>query len=283
MREVQAFKSEEGKKAILDWYRQILNGWPLPHREREIDTSFGKTFLLEAGRQDCPAVLLFHGSCTNSAMWLADIAQLSPYYHVFAADIIGEAGGSDPNRPDFFTDAYALWIGELLDALSLEKAALIGNSLGGWMSLKFAAARPERVSKLVLIASSGVTAVKSLFILKSILYLMMGSKGSRAMNKMVYGTVSIPPEVLEAQSLILAHFNPRTGALPVFSDDELRRLTMPVLFIRGENDCTSDTKKAAERLAHLTAKAETHILSGCGHVVYNAMDLIMPFLREENP
>jgi pimeloyl-ACP methyl ester carboxylesterase len=57
---------------------------------------------------------------------------------------------------------------------------------------------------------------------------------------------------------------------------------MPVLFIGGESDCTSDTKKAAERIACLTAKAETHILRGCGHVVYNAMDLIIPFLREEN-
>jgi pimeloyl-ACP methyl ester carboxylesterase len=57
---------------------------------------------------------------------------------------------------------------------------------------------------------------------------------------------------------------------------------MPVLFIGGEKDCTSDTKKAAERLARLAA-AETHILSGCGHVVYDAMDRILPFLREENP
>ncbi|MGI5970563.1 MAG: alpha/beta fold hydrolase [Oscillospiraceae bacterium] len=44
------------------------------------------------------------------------------------------------------------------------KTAIIGNSLGGWMALKFATAYPERVSKLVLIASAGLAEIRPQFI-----------------------------------------------------------------------------------------------------------------------
>ena len=88
---------------------------------------------------------------------------LSTQFRIYAVDIIGEAGNSEEYRPDLTSDAFALWMKDVLDALSLESAVLIGNSLGGWMALKFATAYPERVSKLILIASAGLAQIRPQF------------------------------------------------------------------------------------------------------------------------
>lgn len=89
---------------------------------------------------------------------------LSNDYSVYAVDIIGEAENSEEYRPDLNSDAFAIWMKDVLDALGLEKTIMIGNSLGGWIALKFATAYPECVSKLALLASAGLAEVRPRFI-----------------------------------------------------------------------------------------------------------------------
>lgn len=274
------YKSEEGRRKILAHYDKLLGTLQIAYQERYVDTSYGKTYLLEAGQADHPVVFLIHGSCSNSAMWFGDIGLLAEKYHVFAIDMIGEAGHSAENRLDPTTDAYANWIREVFDALGIQKAMLMGNSFGGWMSLKFATTYPERVEKIVLIATSGVTPVKLLFIFKSILYTMRGEKGLESMNRMVYGTNEIPKEVLEVSNMIMENFNPMVGALPNYTDDQLKKLTMPVMYIAGENDATVHAHRTAQRIKKLIPHAKTKLIQNSGHVVYNVMDIIMPFILE---
>ncbi len=274
------YKSEEGKKKILGHYKKLLGNLDIPYKEIYIDTSFGKTYMLEVGNVNSSAIFLFHGSSSNSAMWFGDLKILAEHYHVFTVDIIGQPGNSAEKRLDTSTDAYADWIKELLDAQNIRKAMLMGNSLGGWMSLKFATAYPDRVSKLVLIATSGITPAKLSFILKSILYIMQGKRGLKKLNKMVYGTDHIPDEVIEVSNMIMENFNPMIGALPNYKDDQLKRLTMPVMYIAGENDATVYACKTAQRIEELIPNANIQLIKNNGHVIYNVMNQIMPFLNE---
>ncbi len=75
--------------------------------------------MLEAGKVENPAVILLHGSCSNSAAWLGDIPTLADKFHVFAVDILGEAGNSEEYRLDIDSDQYPQWLAELLDLLSI--------------------------------------------------------------------------------------------------------------------------------------------------------------------
>lgn len=114
-----SFKSEARRDQFRYHYRQILSQFPFG--QQFIRTTFGQTFVLTAGQEPNPPVILLHGSCSNSAFWLPEIMALSGSYSVYAVDIIGEAGNSEEFRPDLDSDAFAVWLKEVLDALNLPK------------------------------------------------------------------------------------------------------------------------------------------------------------------
>ena len=213
--------------------------------------------MLECGDPQAPPLLLLHGSCSNSAFWFGEMAALAGSFRVFAADIIGEAGNSDESRYDPASDAYALWVGALLDQLSVRQAGLIGNSLGGWMALQFAAAFPERVTRLALLGASGIAPISPAFLAQSAEF---AEQGKRPSFDAVLGENAIPQPVKEFLELILENFIPMTGALPVLTDGQMRKLAMPVLFIAGEQDVTMDTHAAAGRLLALAPQAQAHLI-----------------------
>lgn len=267
------FKTEAGRDKFRAYYKQVLSQFPFG--QQFITTSLGRTFILTAGEESNPPIILLHGSCSNSAFWFPEMVALSSNYRVYAVDIIGEAGNSEEYRPDLNSDAFAIWMKDVLDGLGLEKTVIIGNSLGGWMALKFATAYPERVSKLVLIASSGLAEVRSQFI--SNVAQTRQVDGTVPIDPGIIGEQDIPQEVLEFMNLIVESYNP-IERLPVYTDNQLQRLNMPVLFIDGENDAIIDAVQSAERLSHLVPSAKIHLLTNCGHVITNSIEYINPFL-----
>jgi len=229
---VKVFKSEESKNAIRTRYNQILSAFPFG--QRYVNTPFAKTFLLESGNPENPPLILLHGSCSNSAFWFVEITALSAHFHVFAADIPGEAGNSEENRLNLQSDDYADWLKAVFDALSIKQAVAMGNSLGSWMALKFAVKYPDCVSKLILIAPSGLSE-------QNVTILEKAKQAARrdealTMDASISQGVELPKEVSEFIKLIISGYYPITEQLPVFTDGQIKRLTMPVLFIAGKCD-----------------------------------------------
>src|SRR5262249_60378935 len=134
-----------------------------------------------------------------------------------------------------------------LDGVKGERAMLDGPSQGGWTALKFATSRPERVDKLALLAPGGITPDRISFALGAIPLSFLGRWGIERINRMVFGPQPIPAEVNEVTTLIMTHFKPRIGVLPIFSDEELQRLTMPTLLLIGQKDALRDARKVAAR------------------------------------
>jgi pimeloyl-ACP methyl ester carboxylesterase len=238
------FKTEAGRDKFRAYYNQVLNQFPFG--QQFIKTTFGETFMLTAGQETSPPIILLHGSCSNSAFWFPEIMALSSNYRVYAVDIIGEAGNSTEYRPNLNSDAFAIWMKDVLDALGLEETVIIGNSLGGWMALKFATTYPEHVAKLVLIASAGLAEVRPNFLRHVAQTQQVG--GTVPVDSAIIGD-NIPKEVLDFMNLIVECYNP-IPHLPVFADNQLQRLNMPVLFIDGENDVIIDAGQSAHRISY---------------------------------
>lgn len=274
MKSIKIFKSNEGRDRIRCYYNNILSFFPFT--QRYVDTSFGTTFLMEAGTAKDPAVILLHGSCSNSAAWLADMPALAEHFHVFAVDIVGEPGNSEENRLDVDSDGYLRWLAEVLDELGIKRSALTGNSMGGWLALGFAAAYPERADALVLLAPSGIVPPKQSFLEQTKDIACNTDSAEKTLNT-VMADDAVPKEVLEFMTLVMENFNPITGALPVLTDKQLLALNMPVLFLAGTNDVTMDVRRSAQRLASLVPHAKIN-LTDSTHVITSAAKTLIPFL-----
>ena len=280
MSEKSIYKSQDGYQEIVDSYNAILEKWPIDYIEKIIETTYGRTNLIVCGNSNNPPLFLIHGSSSNSTMWIGDVEKLSQSYRVYCIDIIGEPGKSEAKRYDFRGNAYSQWLKEILDHLKIDKAIFIGNSMGGWMAIKFAIDYPEKVTKLVLLATSGIAPAKKSFLFRIIPLLLLGERGLYGINKIVYGREDIPAEALEVSNIIMKNFNPRVESMPVFTDILLKRITAPLLFIGGENDALLPTHKTAKRINEIFPDAKTMVIGDNGHVVYGVVDTIMEFLEK---
>ncbi len=116
------------------------------HPAEPVSTAAGTITCRRAG--DGPDVVLLHGIGSGSGSWSYQLDALAGAYRLSAWDAPGY-GGSDPvSAPT--ADAYVDALAALLDALSIERPVLVGNSLGALMAAQFACRRPNRVRALVL-------------------------------------------------------------------------------------------------------------------------------------
>lgn len=100
-----------------------------------------------------PRVLLLHGYASNAQAWRAVMNRLDGRFQMVAVDMTGFGWSTrHPTRP-LTGDAYAERLVGILDALGWARAHVVGQSWGGGLAQRLAAAHPERVDRLVLVAT----------------------------------------------------------------------------------------------------------------------------------
>lgn len=100
-------------------------------------------------------LLLLHGMAGSSATWRSVIPALSRDFRVVAPDLLGH-GGSDKPRSDYSLGAFAVLLRDLLDALGITRATIVGHSLGGGIAMQFSYQHPEYCTGLILVDSGGL-------------------------------------------------------------------------------------------------------------------------------
>ena len=166
----------------------------------------------------------------------------------------------------------------VLDALELPRASIAGNSLGGWMALKFATTYPDRVEKLMLIASGGLADSSSK-------YLEQAQEAKETGDELQFSEdlaqgAQMPKEILDFLNLILASYDPISVPLPEFSGEMLSRLTMPVLYVAGLEDDMLDTQAGAAAVRAHIPHAEVVLLPDMGHMITTPFVWMLPFLAK---
>jgi pimeloyl-ACP methyl ester carboxylesterase len=81
--------------------------------------------------------------------------------------------------------------------------------------------------------------------------------------------------------LVQQHYRPRRDRLPVFTDDQLRNLTMPLLAITGARDGLLDSRQTSRRLRRLLPQAAVALLPDSGHLLLGQTQRIREFLSAE--
>ena len=108
-----------------------------------------------------PPLVLIHGTFASLHTWDGWVEELEGDYRLLRLDLPGH-GLTGPRPDDDYTrQADVELIADWLDALGVERASLAGNSLGGAIAWRFALTYPDRVDKLILIDSGGLSAGES--------------------------------------------------------------------------------------------------------------------------
>ncbi len=122
-----------------------------------------ETYLNRTGEGNAEAVLFLHGSGPGASAWSNwqfALPALGERFDCLAPDLVGYGKSEHPTEPPAETGAWLdVWLDQLtglLDALGVEKAHLVGNSMGGALALHLADRHPERIGRIALMGSMGV-------------------------------------------------------------------------------------------------------------------------------
>lgn len=274
----EIYKSAAGKEAVESLYRRALQRWPVPHRQLVVPTKQGDTFVIVSGESSAAPLVLFHGSGTNSSVWIRAVAEWSQHYRVHAIDMIGEPGFSAPSRPPLASDAYAAWLDEVWSGLRLGAASVVGVSLGAWLALDYAIRRPAHVASLSMVSPSGIGRQNHLTLIKAGVLLMFGSWGLGKSLKMITGNTDVPRETREYLVTVFRHFRPRMERIPIRTDAELAGLSMPVQLILGGNDALLWSRETRDRMERLVPRLQLTYLENEGHFLPRQTKTITEFL-----
>ena len=124
----------------------------VPPIEREIAVFGQKIHYVEVGSG--PSLILLHGLGGSTQNWALNFGPLSKGFHVIIPDQIG-FGTSDKPLINYRIATYVDFLDQFCKQLKIERATLVGGSMGGWVAAAFTLAFPDRVDRLVLVDAAG--------------------------------------------------------------------------------------------------------------------------------
>ncbi len=269
------YRSATGEQIVLSQYDKLLAQWPVPYQSLVINTRHGKTHIISSGDPSAPPLFLLHGRSANTMMWILDVARYSEHYRVYAVDILGEPGKSDPTRLRGWTNAYSEWMLDIFDQLAIRQATMLGFSFGSWLALKTALAMPERLSALVLMSPAGFTFPDPKTIFRAALTLLPGEIWIRSF----LNSLAVKPlndEVWQLMAPILEYYRSNPEPPLPFSDAELRRIMLPTLLLIGAQDVYFAPQRTLERAKRLIPHLTGELIPAAGHMLpYDQQELVM--------
>lgn len=150
------FENAAARERMEAWYERVREAIPTATTTRTLTTSFGATHVLSAGPEDAPPLVALHGALANSALLLRELWHLTKHFRVHVVDVLGQSVKSEDAALPLKGDAHGRWATEVMDQLGLERANVLGVSWGGFVTLRFAALRPERIERMALLVPAGV-------------------------------------------------------------------------------------------------------------------------------
>lgn len=126
--------------------------------DRMMEIAGAKVRVRIEGPEDAPPIILMHGFIYSLETWDAWAAALKTDHRVIRFDLLGHGlSGPDPQRR-YSPEERAAFVGDIMDALGVERAIIGGNSLGGLAAWRFASTAPERVEALIMVSPGGYPA-----------------------------------------------------------------------------------------------------------------------------
>lgn len=232
------------------------------------------------------AVLFLHGSgpgVSAPSNWAHLMPDFADAYFCVAPDLLGFGDSEHPDpapaggMPEY-TDLRARSVLVLLDALGIDKAHFVGNSMGGMITLRVAQIAPERIDKLILMGSGGAPIPPTDDLIKLVTF--YDDPSPEAMADLLVRFVDDPglfagrlDEIARTRTALatrpdvrrshLATFNPQVAPVK-YTEEELAAITHEALVLHGREDRMIPVR-AGYYLAENLPNAQLHVLPHAGH------------------
>jgi len=240
-----------------------------------------KTNYLEDGQG--PPVVFIHGSgpgVTAYANWRLVMPKLAPHFRLLAPDMVGFGYTERPHGVGYNVQTWADQVIGFMDALDIRTASLVGNSFGGGIALRLVTQHPDRVDKLVLMGSMGVS-----FPITDGLDRVWGYQPSVENMKAMLGIFAYSSELANDDELARVRYEasiqpgfqesfssmfpaPRQSSVDAMAipEDELRQIGKETLLVHGRDDKVIPLDNSL-RLLQLIDRSQLHAYGRCGHWV----------------
>ena len=250
-----------------------------PEIGREITAAGYRTNVHDHGEVGFP-LMMIHGSgpgVTAWANWRLVIPELAKNRRVVAPDMLGFGYSERPEDQVYNRERWVKHAIGVMDELGLEQADLVGNSFGGGLALSLAIEHPERVRRLVLMGSVGVSFPitegldevwgyqPSLENMRRLMDVFAFNKGllTDELAEMRY-QASVRPGFQESFAAMFPAPRQRWVDNLASNEDDIRALSHETLILHGREDEVIPME-ASLKLAELIDRAQLHVFGRCGH------------------
>jgi pimeloyl-ACP methyl ester carboxylesterase len=267
---------------------RLPDGRPPLVRVHEVRTSAAKVSTLTMG--EGPDVLLIHGLGGAKSSFFDTAAALSDQFRVHALDLPGFGSSCKPVSGAYTAKWFARTVVEVMDALGIERAHLVGNSMGGRVSIEVGLRNPERVRSLVLLCPAVAFVKRGYHPIVRLLrpeFGVLPHRFTRGMVEAQFWSMFRDPDKVDPSVADVvvdefqriygsagARFAFLSSARNIYLDKpfgrggfypRLSELSAPSLFVWGTHDplIPAGFKRHVERWL---PRAEQVVLENCGHV-----------------
>ena len=223
-----------------------------------------------------PVVVLLHGLGGSTLNWGFNTSALAQKHRVIVPDLLGH-GRSDKPLINYRVATYVDFLDKFLSELKVERASLVGNSMGGWIAALYALKHPARVERLVLVDAAGFKPPPDLD-LASLSGLNPSTReGMRQLASLVFHN----KQLFASDAAIDLALTQRLSAGDGYTiqslvesihrgedmlDGRLAALKQPTLIIWGREDGLTPLAREGERFKRELPAAQMVVFDACGHI-----------------
>ncbi|MES0490245.1 MAG: alpha/beta hydrolase [Leptospirales bacterium] len=235
--------------------------------KHSVDSEAGRVTYFEGGVGK--SIVFIHGFLSESSNWLDAVERLLPNYHIVVIDLPGHGDSLGPLDHNLQMQTLLTGMEAVIEVIPTQQFTLVGNSLGGWVSVLYALENSEKVENLVLVNSAGLE-----WEYPKRYMLPTNSQDYAKKIEMMFGdeAPSIPDYILNKMIKLQteAHIHLFDDAVSgkYYLDDLLSHLKVDTFLIWGNNDSffpLEYAKKMAEKIKPKKGMNILHQIEGGGH------------------
>ncbi|MDR1676154.1 MAG: alpha/beta hydrolase [Tannerella sp.] len=241
--ESEVYRSQEGRHILHNLYRKLLLELEADVQvaERMVKTGFGDTHVMLYGHPEGMPVLVFYGEYALNPLAVRPLVRGLDLtrMRLVVPDPVGQVGFSSERRLSFSREEYGEWACQVMDALELPSAPVLGYSFGAGIALQLCETSVLRIERLLLVVPSGLAGVSDSGITRFIQQAQQKNVlTEEEVKKALQPVCPFPQEdVTNALRMLFLHARVSGKAVKCFSRKNLRKLNAPVCVIAEKSDC----------------------------------------------